>query len=109
MALAGCTSTVLTLIPITLAIFLLEAVCQTKDTISRSRGVSGLIGARRFVCVDGPGREVPGFTGRAVRCFSLVAVTGEARSVRPIRRVVGQPFHDRLLMYREEVYIEHFV
>ena len=85
MAFARCDSTVLTLIPITLAIFLLEAACQTKDTISRSRGVSGLIGARRFVCVDGPRREVPGFTDRAVRRFSLVAVTGEARSVRPIR------------------------
>ena len=27
----------------------------------------------------------------------------------PFAACVGQPFHDRLLMYREEVYIEHFV
>ena len=86
MVFARCTSTVLTLIPSALAIILLEQAFQTKDTISRSRGLNGLIGARRFVCAARPRREVPGFPGRAVRPFTLFALTAAAPSVRPIHQ-----------------------
>ncbi len=84
MTFARCASTVLTLIPSSLAIFLLEYACQTKDTISRSRRLNGLLGARRFVCVALSRRFVPGLTGRAVRRFGLVAVIAAAPAVRPI-------------------------
>ena len=87
MTFARCASTVLTLIPSTLAIILLEWAFQTKDTISRSLGVSGLIEARRFVWVARPRREVPGF--RAMRRLTLFAVTAAVPAAPPIHQGNG--------------------